>query len=857
MSDPPNGFNTNSNFNKFKGTYFNSDVDVSGGNIICRTGNIYVAPNSFIYSPMNSISFNDTTGFTNFGSSYFGSAVYIYNPTTLSNIDVVAYVNSNDSNISSINSSISTANSGISSNTSSISTINAKIGTLNYDNIYDFTTCNNFLFINPGGVLQYEDAVGNHPNLIGSVISNTSNIASNTSSINTLNTAVSNRVDKTSNETIGGTKTFSSPPNMSGAGISALSINAGAVIGTAVTLSGAQTISGIKTYSSPPVMSGASITTSTIPATAISGGICDLTNAQTVAGIKTFSGANIFSSSLRLDGSLLLNASALTLTNANLQKIQFCSTISSDIQTQTTTNATSIGTLNTKTTAISYASSVTTIASTTAMTNATLTGNLTINNGLTIYSNSDLLKIKNILTSTSDLQTQINNFNGVGLNGNNTYTGVQTYNGNVVFSALLNNVSSTTFSYLDATSSIQNQLNNKGGLAIQNNWTNGNNFNGQLTGGYNAGSALIGSGTEFFFKGQRPWANGIAANGDNVYALSFDTGFYNRGLEIQGGCKNTLSGTGMKSCFGLYYRQYVTGGTDPTRNAIMYGEDSETGVLNNVLVIPSSLRIDGGLKVGTSGGTTISNLSLSYLSTISQNVQTALDSYTTSISSLTAKNTDISYTASPAVTSVANKLSTSVLTFATSLNGISSTVFNYISGLTSDLQTTLTTLSSSITTISNRQQIGSIMQHPKGNIGSPYLLANGQAVSRTTYSALFASYGTLYGIGDGTTTFNLPNYQACFLRSYGSGVTIGSSTYSTAAVGSAQNDAIQGHNHSPQSGQFLSTALASTSTNGVASVAIQKNNPSNFGNTGGVINANSGSETVPTHHVVYTYILAL
>ena len=128
-----------------------------------------------------------------------------------------------------------------------------------------------------------------------------------------------------------------------------------------------------------------------------------------------------------------------------------------------------------------------------------------------------MLKINNILTSTSDLQTQINNFNGVGLNGNNTYTGVQTYNGNVVFNALLNNVSSTTFGYLDATSSIQSQLNNKGGLALQNNWTNGNTFNGQLTGTYNAGSALTGSGTDFFFTGQRPWANGVSANGDNVY----------------------------------------------------------------------------------------------------------------------------------------------------------------------------------------------------------------------------------------------------------------------------------------------------------------------------------------------------
>lgn len=35
----------------------------------------------------------------------------------------------------------------------------------------------------------------------------------------------------------------------------------------------------------------------------------------------------------------------------------------------------------------------------------------------------------------------------------------------------------------------------------------------------------------------------------------------------------------------------------------------------------------------------------------------------------------------------------------------------------------------------------------------------GQALSRATYAALFAVMGTTYGAGDGTTTFNLPNYQ--------------------------------------------------------------------------------------------------
>jgi hypothetical protein len=48
-------------------------------------------------------------------------------------------------------------------------------------------------------------------------------------------------------------------------------------------------------------------------------------------------------------------------------------------------------------------------------------------------------------------------------------------------------------------------------------------------------------------------------------------------------------------------------------------------------------------------------------------------------------------------------------------------------------------------------------------IDSPYVQPNGAAVSRTTYSVLFSYYDTRYGVGDGVTTFNLPNFQARFL----------------------------------------------------------------------------------------------
>lgn len=48
---------------------------------------------------------------------------------------------------------------------------------------------------------------------------------------------------------------------------------------------------------------------------------------------------------------------------------------------------------------------------------------------------------------------------------------------------------------------------------------------------------------------------------------------------------------------------------------------------------------------------------------------------------------------------------------------------------------------------------------PWGGTSAPtgFLLCQGQAVSRTTYAALFDAIGTGYGAGDGTTTFNLPD----------------------------------------------------------------------------------------------------
>ena len=60
--------------------------------------------------------------------------------------------------------------------------------------------------------------------------------------------------------------------------------------------------------------------------------------------------------------------------------------------------------------------------------------------------------------------------------------------------------------------------------------------------------------------------------------------------------------------------------------------------------------------------------------------------------------------------------------------------------------------------------VGSVF--PFAGVTAPegFLLCNGQEVSRITYSKLYAVLGDIYGRGDGSTTFNLPNLVDRFIE---------------------------------------------------------------------------------------------
>ena len=137
------------------------------------------------------------------------------------------------------------------------------------------------------------------------------------------------------------------------------------------------------------------------------------------------------------------------------------------------------------------------------------------------------------------------------------------------------------------------------------------------------------------------------------------------------------------------------------------------------------------------------------------------------------------------------------------------------------------------------------------SIPSGFLECNGAAVSRSTYSALFAIVGTTYGAGDGASTFNLPDLQ--------DNVAIGrSGTKALASTGGANTVTSTGNVGGSTANATLSTAqLASHSHNfvvrtgpgGIANVISRTDG----GVNGNVSTSNTGSGTGHSHNMSATF----
>jgi len=87
---------------------------------------------------------------------------------------------------------------------------------------------------------------------------------------------------------------------------------------------------------------------------------------------------------------------------------------------------------------------------------------------------------------------------------------------------------------------------------------------------------------------------------------------------------------------------------------------------------------------------------------------------------------------------------------------------------------------------------GAVFHFAMTSAPTGYLVCDGSAVSRSTYSELFSAIGTTFGVGDGSTTFNLPNLLGEFIRGYNGS---GSGKDTGRTFGDQQDDAVTEHNH--------------------------------------------------------------
>jgi microcystin-dependent protein len=116
--------------------------------------------------------------------------------------------------------------------------------------------------------------------------------------------------------------------------------------------------------------------------------------------------------------------------------------------------------------------------------------------------------------------------------------------------------------------------------------------------------------------------------------------------------------------------------------------------------------------------------------------------------------------------------------------------------------------------------VGKVMMWFTGTAPTGWLALEGAAVSRTTYASLFSVIGTMYGVGDGSTTFNLPDMRGRFPRgwNHGAGVDPDAASRTNRGdgtvgdyVGTKQADEYRSHDHQNKAlGASINSVSAST-----------------------------------------------
>ncbi len=153
-----------------------------------------------------------------------------------------------------------------------------------------------------------------------------------------------------------------------------------------------------------------------------------------------------------------------------------------------------------------------------------------------------------------------------------------------------------------------------------------------------------------------------------------------------------------------------------------------------------------------------------------------------------------------------------------------------------------------LTAVSNQIiPIGGVIDFPSATPpNSNFLLANGQAVGRTAYAALFTLIGTTFGIGDGSTTFNIPNYTDRMSIAAGN-------LYALAATGGAVSNSPAltdpGHNHTQNSHTHTDSGHThSISSDGTESTSVAGTTGTASPGSGGTAFVGAHSHAGPSHN---------
>lgn len=258
-----------------------------------------------------------------------------------------------------------------------------------------------------------------------------------------------------------------------------------------------------------------------------------------------------------------------------------------------------------------------------------------------------------------------------------------------------------------------------------------------------------------------------------------------------------------------------------------------SSVIGNTTAAGSGVTVPVGAKLqiwsdGTNFfpgfDTTAGNLTVSGNLAVSGTTTLTGASTLTGVATFTANPVMSGLTASSAVATDASKNLVSVTNTGTGSNvlAVSPTLTGTPLAPTATAGTNTTQIATTAFVAANAVLTGALLMWPTAAAPTGYLICDGTAVSRTTYATLFAVVGTTFGVGDGSTTFNIPNYT----NRMPYGTTIG-------ATGGSVDAVIPSHTH---------TASTATNTTGIS---VSTYGPyGGGGNPGGSLNtAYPGGQT--------------